>query len=386
MFLLRTSSVRVALGFLLVVMCGTPMRGAELGYFVFEGVIEEADAVFGERMRPGWTFSGALEAPEDLSAPPVSFEYTLDHDHLLEWEGALLADTPPSRGRAEDGWIYFRLPVLHVDATSGGMALGWVEFWLPEVGFDFSDGRQAVENGYFSISVWMDAQGAFAGVSGALSYFAAGDPEDDLEARVDFMETWASELHAENEELRAERDRLRAEVSALRDRVAGMEELVDYLLREKEALRERAESIDAARTDTVVKDLRSMVHEKTATTALLKQERDFLRDESLRMAESLAVCESENLRLREQLERLERKHDALRSQRGAITASPRMFVHETDIPDRERGEDVAGEAAPSAPEEVGVTPPVDVEKKPSVEEDPQAASPRGGLRRGSRRR
>ena len=388
---LWNSVVRLCAGCVAGALAVPSWAGAEPGYFVFEGVVREADAVFGERVKPGWTFSGALEARSDLSGAPLSFEYTLDHEHLLEWEGAQLAESPAGSGVADGAWRYFRVPVQHSDAVTGEVPLGWAEIWIP------LDTSADAETGYFLLSVWKPSLGVFGEIAGTLSFFAAGDPAGDLEERVGVLKNWVAELRGENDALRSERDRLRSEIAALRERIAGMEGMVDYLLEEKEKLRERTERAGreaAARSDSELEILRGRLAEQTAAAALLEQESDFMRSESLRMAERLALCEAENLRLRDRVDRLERENASLRpAARTSATVSSAPALPSgvaASKPPQDRFERVRDQADPSpapAPmRDKSSVPAAEVEEQPALVEEARSTLPRGGLRRGSRRR
>ncbi|MCC5807215.1 MAG: hypothetical protein JJU00_12900 [Opitutales bacterium] len=384
MSFLSSGAVRRVAGFLAGGACVLCADGAVPGFYVFEGVVRAADASFGDRVRPGWTFSGALEAPVELSGAPLAFEYTLDRDHLLEWEGAQLADTPAETGVVDEAWRYLRVPVQHADAVTGEVPLGWVELWVP---LDTAN-RGEAETGFFVISVWEASNGVFGEVSGTLSHFSVGDPAGDLEERVGLLEAWVADLSVENEELIAERDRLRDETAALRERIGGLEGMVDYLLDEKETLRERAERAGreaALRSDSELADLRTRLAGKTAAAALLEQENDFLRGESFRMADSLAVCEAENLRLRSHLERLERENASLRPA-GRTTAPDSMPSSLSPAPVWEQTERPRGETSAPVDNREATQPEPEEYREATVTGESPAAPPRSSLRRGSRRR
>ncbi len=384
MFSLWSRAVRRVAGCLAGAACVLCADGASPVFFVFEGTVHEVDASFGDRMSPGWVFSGALEAVADLSAPPLTLEYTLDRDHLLEWEGAQLADTPAETGVADGAWRYVRVPVQHVDAVTGEVPLGWVELWVPLEAVK----RGEAETGYFVISVWQPSGGVFSEVSGTLSNFAVGDPAGDLEGRLGVLEAWVVELRGENDELMAERDRLREEAAVLRERIGGLEEVVDYLFSEKELLRDRAERAGreaALRSDSELADLRERLAGKTAAAALLEQKNDFLRGESFRMAESLALCEAENLRLRDRLERLDRENVSLR-RTGRPNAPESAPSPQSSVSAEMQQESTRGEAVVAVDRRETTQPAHEVRREPAVAGDAPSAPPRSSLRRGSRRR
>ena len=286
----------------------------DLSYFVFEGVVEQVDAGLEDQVKPGWTFAGSLEADSPvLAEAPVSFEYTLDERHIVEWFGTGLSEPPAERffGEAQnaedENWVYVRIPVEHEAALSAETFPGWVEFWLraDENGGLPDRGNDA---GYFRLHIWLSEWGAYRNVDGSLWTFSLGSFDDDPEAQIALLEGLVAELRTEVTATTAERDVLRGRVEFLAGRLEGLGQTIDYILVEKQMLEAQLKGYEAAGSnpdpDLAVAALTEQLAKVDAERTLLSAENERLTDEATGLAEALAASEVDKLRMQAELEML----------------------------------------------------------------------------------
>ncbi len=316
----RITRIALLLGSSFLTLPGLAIEAEALSYFVFEGVVERVDVGLEDRVKPGWTFSGSLESDSPTFAePPVTFEYTLDERHIVEWFGMGLSEPPAERffGEAEaaddESWIYVRVPVEHEVALSAEVFPGWVEFWLraDEKGRLPDRGNDA---GLFRLHVWLDQWGAYQVVDGRLWTFSLGFLEEDPEAQIALLENLVAELRAEVTATTAERDVLRGRVEFLAGRLQGLEQTMDYVLVEKQALQAQLEIYEAAASapelETDVDALSEQLTAVEGERAVLAEENDRLKAEAAGLADALAASEVNRLRTQTELDRVRRRMEA----------------------------------------------------------------------------
>lgn len=348
-----------------------PLHGADTGQRIFEGVVDSADAVFGDALRPDGVFAGSFvwSVGADGAVELADLEYTVDEHHVVGWEGhwrkgdgveILLSTFPGSEERA----VYVRWAVHQGER---GEHPGWAEFWFAADSVEDLASDLELE-GYFRLAVFLEEDWAFA-----KGWFLSGEADADAAdpvLRAAFLEGLVATLRAE---LAGTQERLAESEETLRQvraQQSGMVSTIEFLATERQRLESEVDRLTGELETRGA--LPERIIDLEATLALMEADLESVRGENLRLAELSARAEAARLR----------EHEARMQAERLLEAVPAAFTVESEPPPPFAGPP-AHRRENAAPMPTSRNATAEMETETSAEAGPAV---RPNIRRGSLRR
>jgi len=289
--------------------------------YLFEGEVTRIENSMAPTLREGQVFSGSfvygkheaaiIESGEGIFENALSLgEFTIDQNYVRVYAaepGDGFDSITLSQGdrEAETLDTYGTLlPVKGPQVGEGGWTVRWMQVWL------YGDAKQWLSHlkaqeppegylrGWFRLTFWSESLGKEGICEGPITYFGkAGEPLTPAE-EIEMLERVVSELGTQLKVSREQQEQLAASLANSRQRVKGLNETIDGLIAEREALKTE---LRLSQIENGSDEVKAELERLQADEAMWSEMRQAMESQNLALATSLAKSAAERRAMEDEL-------------------------------------------------------------------------------------